>query len=108
MSTPTYAGHTFELRIDNGVVFRNSYTPDGTGLHYEVLEGPTAAAAETVSLHAAEVAAGIFIVGWLEDSGMTITHVMNLNTSTVHAFWTYPTEPGRVAELHLGTLAATD
>jgi hypothetical protein len=51
MSTPTYAGHTFELRIDNGVVFRNSYTPDGTGLHYEVLEGPTAAAAETVSLH---------------------------------------------------------
>ena len=52
--------------------------------------------------------AGIFIVGWLEDSGMTITHVMKLNTSTVHAFWTYPTEPGRIAELHLGTLAATD
>jgi hypothetical protein len=52
MSTPTYAGHTFELRIDNGVVFRNGYTPDGTGLHYEVLEGPTAGAAETVSLHA--------------------------------------------------------
>ena len=71
-------------------------------------KAPTAGAAETVSLHAAEVAAGIFIVGWLEDSGMTITHVMNLNTSTVHAFWTYPTEPGRVAELHLGTLAATD
>ncbi|AGP59330.1 hypothetical protein M271_39745 [Streptomyces rapamycinicus NRRL 5491] len=35
---------------------------------------------------------------------MTITHLMNLNTWTVHAVWTYETGDGRVAELHTGTL----
>jgi hypothetical protein len=63
MSKRTYAGHTFVFRVDNGAVFRNPYTSDGTGLHYETLEGP----------------------GWVEN-GMTVTHVMNLNTHTVHPF----------------------
>jgi hypothetical protein len=35
---------------------------------------------------------------------MTVTHAMNLNTGTVHAFWTYDTPNGRVGELHTGTL----
>ena len=35
---------------------------------------------------------------------MTITHAMNLNTGTVHAFWTYETPDGRKAELHIGHL----
>ena len=107
MSTRTYAGHTFVLRVDNGTVFRNTYTSDGTGLHYETLEGPGKGSQETVVLHPAEVSPGIFILGWVEQSGMTVTHVMNLNTHTVHAFWTYDTGRGRAAELHTGTLATT-
>ncbi|MGW3036763.1 hypothetical protein ACWDCB_36875 [Streptomyces sp. NPDC001178] len=35
---------------------------------------------------------------------MTVTHVMNLDALTVHAFWTYQEGAGRVAELHTGTL----
>lgn len=104
MSALTYAGRTFLFRVDNGTVFRNTYSPDGTSLHYEPLEGPGKGAQENVVLHSAEVAPGIFILGWVEESGMTITHVMNLGTSTVHAFWTYETGQGRTAELHTGTL----
>lgn len=104
MSSLTYAGRTFIFRVDNGVVFRNAYSPEGTGLHYETIEGPTKGAVEDVVLHAAEVTPGIFIVGWVETSGMTVTHVMNLNTHTVQAFWTYEDGTGRVAELHTGTL----
>lgn len=37
---------------------------------------------------------------------MTVTHAMNLNTNTVHAFWTYQADGGRVAEPHTGTLEA--
>nr|WP_159029119.1 hypothetical protein [Streptomyces viridochromogenes] len=44
------------------------------------------------------------MLGWVEASGMTVTHLMNLNTRTIHAFWTYETDNGRVAELHTGTL----
>ncbi|WP_326574271.1 hypothetical protein OG889_04300 [Streptomyces sp. NBC_00481] len=104
MSEFTYAGKSFIFHVDNGVVFRNTYAADGTTLHYATLEGPAKGAEETVTLHTAEVAPGLFMLGWVEKSGMTITHLMNLNTRTVHAFWTYETGDGRVAELHAGIL----
>lgn len=63
-----------------------------------------AGAVEDVDLQAAEVTPGVFLVGWTEKSGMTVTHAMNLNTNTVHAFWTYDTADGRVGELHTGAL----
>ena len=100
----TYAGKTFVVRVDNGVVFRNTYAADVTTLRYETVDGPTEGSEETVTLHTAEVAPGLFMLGWAERSGMTVTHVMNLNALTVHAFWTYETADGPVAELHIGTL----
>lgn len=104
MNARTYAGRTFVLRVDNGVAFRNTYAADGTTLHYETLEGPTKGTTETVTLHTAALGPGQFMVGWVEESGMTVTHVMNLDALTVHAFWTYREGAGRVAELHTGTL----
>ncbi|MEV4439549.1 hypothetical protein AB0K09_11080 [Streptomyces sp. NPDC049577] len=104
MSALTYAGRTFRFSVDNGVVFHNTYSADGTALHYETVAGPAEGTAEDVRLHAAEVAPGVFLVGWTEASGMTVTHAMNLNAGTVHAFWTYETPDGRVGELHTGTL----
>ncbi|MGQ4434188.1 MoaF-related domain-containing protein [Streptomyces sp. SAS_260] len=56
MSELTHAGKTFVFRVDNGVVFRNTYTADGTTLHYETTKGPTKGSEETVTLHTAEVA----------------------------------------------------
>ncbi|MFI7004440.1 MoaF-related domain-containing protein [Nocardia sp. NPDC050175] len=104
MSGLTYAGRTLIFRVDNGVVFRISYSADGATLHYETLEGPAKGAQETVALHAAELGPGNFMLGWVEKSGMSITHVMNLTARTVHAFWTYQDGGSRVAELHTGTL----
>ncbi|MEW2401818.1 hypothetical protein [Streptomyces sp. NPDC046862] len=104
MSDLTYAGKTYRFSVDNGVVFHNAYSPDGATLHYETVAGPTSGASEDVRLHAAEVAPGVFLLGWVEKSGMTVTHAMNLNTRTVHAFWAYDTPEGRIGELHAGTL----
>lgn len=104
MSGLTYAGRTFRFSVDNGTVFENTYAADGTGLRYETVAGPGTGTVEKVDLHAAEVTPGVFLVGWTEKSGMTVTHAMNLNTGTVHAFWTYDTPNGRVGELHTGTL----
>ncbi|OJY42697.1 hypothetical protein [Pseudonocardia sp. 73-21] len=104
MSELTYAGKTYELAVDNGVVFHNTYSPDGTSLRNETVAGATAGAVEDVDLHATEITPGVFLVGWVETSGMTVTHAMNLDTATVHAFWTYETPDGRVAELHTAHL----
>ncbi|MFD5407831.1 phenolic acid decarboxylase [Streptomyces griseorubiginosus] len=104
MSTLTYAGKKFRFTVDNGTVFHNTYAPDGTELRYETVAGPGTGTVEDVDLHAAEVATGVFLVGWTEKSGMSVTHAMNMNTNTVHAFWTYETPDGRVGELHTGTL----
>jgi phenolic acid decarboxylase len=95
MSGETYAGHTYPFRVDNGVVFRNTYSEDGSRLRYETLEGPTAGAGEEVELQAAEIAPRLFFISWVEASGMTVSHAMNLNTKTVHAFWTWQDDGGR-------------
>ncbi|MBA2810191.1 hypothetical protein E0500_023025 [Streptomyces sp. KM273126] len=104
MSDLTYAGKAYKFSVDNGIVFHNTYSPDGTTLHYETVTGPNTGASEDVALHAAEVAPGVFLLGWVEKSDMTVTHATNLNTLTVHAFWTYDTPEGRIGELHVGTL----
>ncbi|MGW1215988.1 hypothetical protein ACWD5F_40800 [Streptomyces sp. NPDC002499] len=43
-------------------------------------------------------------VTYAERSGMTFTRLLNLNALTIHAFWTYETGDGRVAELRTGAL----
>lgn len=104
MSELTYAGKTFRFTVDNGTVFHNTYAADGTRLHWEAVAGAMCGGAEDVDLHAAEVAQGVFLVGWTEQSGMSVTHLVNLNTNTIDAFWTYDTPEGRVGELHRGVI----
>ena len=100
---PGFAGRTYVFQVDNGAAFRNSYSADGTRLHWEGL-GESAGQFEDVPLHTALVAPGIWFVSWTERSGLTVSHVMDLNSLTVKAFWTFEGESGRVGQLHTGTL----
>lgn len=104
MSGFPFAGKTLEIKVDNGVIFHNTYSDDGKQLHYETIAGPTEGASEDVELHAAEVSPGVYIVGWTEISGKTVAHALNFNTSTVHAFWTQEVGKGRIGELHPGSI----
>src|SRR5581483_10450426 len=83
----SFAGHTYLFHVDNGTTFRNSYAADGSSLHYETVAGAGVGSAETVYLHVAELAPGLYFVNWVEASGMAVSHAMNLNTNTVYAFW---------------------
>jgi phenolic acid decarboxylase len=100
---PAFAGHTYLFQVDNGAAFRNTYSADGTQLHWEGL-GESAGQGEDVRLHVAEVGPGLYFVSWTERSGITASHLMDLNRNTVQVFWTYEGEGGRVGELHAGTL----
>ncbi|MDQ0786144.1 hypothetical protein [Streptomyces sp. B3I8] len=104
MSAPACAGKAFRFTVDNGTVFHNTYGPDGTELRHETVAGPGTGTAEDVGPHAAEAATGVFPAGWTEKSGMGVTHAVNADSDTVHAFRTYGTPDGRVGELDTGTL----
>lgn len=100
---PGFAGHTYLFQVDNGAAFRNTYSADGTRLHWEGL-GESAGQELDVELHVAEVGPQLYFVSWTEPTGLTISHVMDLNTLTVRVFWTWEGEGGRVGELHEGRL----
>ncbi|PYC76812.1 hypothetical protein C7C46_21785 [Streptomyces tateyamensis] len=100
---PGFAGRTYLFEVDNGAAFRNTYSADGKRLRWEGL-GESAGQWLDVELHVAQVAPQIWFVSWTEDSGLTISHVMDLGAMTVRVFWTYEGEGGRVGELHTGRL----
>lgn len=104
MTTPDFAGNTYLIRFDNGIVFRNTYSSDGTSLHYDTLEGYGAGTSEDVALHTAALDGRSYLVNWVEANGTTVTHLMNLASGTVHAFWTFATPDGRAGELHTASL----
>lgn len=104
MTTPEFAGNTYLVRFDNGTVFRNSYSVDGTALHYDTVEGYGAGTSEDVTLHTAALEGRSYLVNWVEANGTTVTHLMNLSAGHVHAFWTFDGPDGRAGELHTATL----
>jgi phenolic acid decarboxylase len=103
MADFAFAGKTFEVRVDNGVIFHNTYGPEGNKLRYEEIDGAVEGASEEVRVHVAEVAAGIYLLGWNELSGTAVTHVMDFNTDTITAFWSFDVGGGRIGEVHTAT-----
>ncbi|MFF5703101.1 MoaF N-terminal domain-containing protein [Streptomyces sp. NPDC012794] len=104
-AVPAFAGHTYVLTLDNGAVLRNSYSADGTTLDWTALEGPMAGRSGQERLSVRQVGEGLYFVNWVEASGMTVSHVMDLGHSTVSVYWTYATpDGGRAGELHTATL----
>ncbi|GAB4003989.1 hypothetical protein GCM10029992_47650 [Glycomyces albus] len=45
----------------------------------------------------------MYLLGWNEISGTTVTHVMDFKNSTVTAFWSFPEGGGRVGQIHTAT-----
>ncbi len=104
-TTPAFAGHTYVLALDNGAVLRNSYSADGTTLNWTALAGPMEGRSGQEKLTVREVGDGLYFVNWVEASGMTVSHVMDLRTKTVSIYWTYGTpDGGRAGELHTAKL----
>lgn len=103
MTDFAFAGKTFEVRLDNGVVFHNTYAAEGNRLRYEEIDGAVESASEEVRLHVAEVAAGIYLLGWNEVSGTAVSHVMDFNTGSITAFWSFDVGGGRIGEVHTAT-----
>ncbi|MFC3493215.1 MoaF-related domain-containing protein [Glycomyces rhizosphaerae] len=105
MTDFAFAGKTFEVRLDNGVVFHNTYAAEGNKLQYAEIDGATEGASEEVDLYVAEVASRTYLVGWNEVSGTVVTHLMDFKNKRITAFWSFDTGGGRTGEVHSGTFA---
>ncbi|MCC3767054.1 MoaF N-terminal domain-containing protein [Streptomyces sp. UNOC14_S4] len=104
-AVPAFAGHTYVLTLDNGAVLRNSYSADGKTLNWTALAGPMQGRSGQENLTVRAVGEGLYFVNWVEASGMTVSHVMDLRNKTVSVYWTYGTpDGGRTGELHTATL----
>jgi hypothetical protein len=103
MSDFAFAGKVFEIRLDNGVVFHNTYSPGGDKLRYEMIDGAAEGGSGTVDLYVGEIAERIYLVGWNEVAGSAVAHVMDFNTKRITAFWSLDEGGGRIGEMHSGT-----
>ncbi|THV30190.1 MoaF-related domain-containing protein [Glycomyces paridis] len=103
MSDFAFAGKTFVIHLDNGVVFHNIYGSEGNRLQYAEIDGATEGASGTVDLHVAEIARKVYLIGWNEVTGATVTQVLDFGTGTVTGFWSADEGGGRSGEIHSGT-----
>lgn len=103
MSDFAFAGKTYELHMDDGVVFHNTYGPEGNTLRYERIDGATEGASEVVKLHVAEVSPRVYLLGWNEISGTAVTHVMDFKNAAITAFWSFPDGNRRTGQIHTAT-----
>ncbi|MFJ6216778.1 MoaF-related domain-containing protein [Streptomyces sp. NPDC092296] len=102
---PLFAGHTYLVTMDNGNVYRNTYSADGSTLHSETVQGDGVGDSFDAPLQVVQTGIAQYFVSWVEPNGVTISHVMNLLTSTVQAYVTFGTAAGgRVGQLHSATL----
>lgn len=104
---PAFAGHTYRITVDNGSVFQNTYSEDGTHLHAVTLAGFGQGTTIDVPLDVATISADdkVYFVSWVEPDTTTVSHVMQLRAGTVQVFFTFVNSSGaRVGELHNATL----
>ncbi|GAA5005086.1 MoaF-related domain-containing protein [Kitasatospora paranensis] len=105
-SLPPFAGKTYLITVDNGNVYRNTYSADGTTLHSETVQGSGVGESFDATLATAQVGWNLYFTSWVEPNGVTVSHVLNFTTNTVKVYFTFATATGgRAGQLHNATLA---
>lgn len=104
---PAFASHTYRITVDNGIVYQNTYSEDGTHLHAVTFAVYGQGTTMDVALSVATVSAAnkVYFVSRVEPDTITVSHVMQLQAGTIQIFFTYTNASGaRVGELHNATL----
>jgi MoaF-like len=97
-------GEVLMICLDNGSVYRNSYSEDGKYITWEAVAGPEKGRRERCPLHWVRLTPGVFFLNWIEADSTTVSHVLNLTTMTAEVFWTIDAKPSRTGQLHTAKL----
>ncbi|WP_081417521.1 MoaF-related domain-containing protein [Paenibacillus sp. Soil522] len=99
----TFIGKSYRIIFEDGYVFNATYI-DESHLHWEEIEGPFKGLAGDEKMTYRQLAPGLFFVNWLEETGVSVSQVLDLNKMIVHAFMTYEKNGKRQELFHSGTL----
>ncbi len=97
-----FVGKKILLRYANGMEIIGDYKTS-TEMSWEALAGPAKGMKGTERIQAVEISPEIFFISWFEESGTTVSQVLNFNKSTVVAYITFETGQGRQSALEKGT-----
>ena len=85
-----FVGKRIQISYDSGLKVNADYLSQ-TEMKWEALSGPSAGQTGVEKIHAMEIAPEVSFVSWLEESGTTVSNVLDFNNLRVSAFITFPT-----------------
>ena len=89
-----FIGRKIVIRYESGLEVKAHYK-SATELIWEALTGPSKGASGIETIYTSEVAPGVFFISWLENNGVSVSNVLDLNNSRVTAFMTFESGEGR-------------
>ncbi|MGD9006832.1 MAG: phenolic acid decarboxylase [Desulfobacteraceae bacterium] len=82
-------GKTIKYRYENGWEYHVCYESENK-VTYEVVAGPFGSRKAYQVTKSREVAPGVYMVGWYEETGTIVVQVVNLNSMQVTSFAGFP------------------
>ena len=99
-----FVGRRLHFAYDSGIEIDAHYVSDSE-LRWKAAAGPAAGQSGTEEIMAAEVAPEIFFISWIEESGMTLSQVLDLKEMRVMSYITMDMNgPRRTGMLQTGTI----
>ena len=82
-------GKKIKYRYENGWEY-HAYYESEQKISYEVVSGPFGSRKAYQTTKSKEVAPGVYMVGWYEETGTIVVQVVNLNSMEVTSFAGFP------------------
>jgi phenolic acid decarboxylase len=98
-----FVGRKIIIRYESGLEVKAHYK-SAAELTWEALTGPSKGASGDETIYASEVAPNIFFISWLENKGISVSNVLDLNNSRMTAFVTFDSGNGRQSFFDKGVI----
>lgn len=100
-----FTNRTAEVLFETGFHFKLEYLSENE-MKYTSLMADNQGKSEVVDIFTQDHENGVYSISWVEETGTSVIHIINLNKGTVYGFMNFPDEAGyggRTAMDHQGT-----
>ena len=90
----SFIGKEIIIRYESGLEVKAHYK-SATELAWEAMTGPSKGTSGDETIYSSEVAPNVFFISWLENNGVSVSNVLDLNNRRMTAFVTFDAGKGR-------------
>ncbi|MFC1436265.1 hypothetical protein ACEZDB_37090 [Streptacidiphilus sp. N1-3] len=83
---PLFAGHAYLLTVDDGSVYRNTFSADGRSVTGLTVVGSNVGRTFTAPADAVRTGSKQFFISWIEPGGVTVSQVVDFDRHTVEFY----------------------